>query len=123
MLFNKVTRCCRSCCPRHGSSPWTGGGSGRPDVTGVVVGSSGPEGSAVGGESGESSWCGPAHVVSPAELLEGPNQPGGDVELPAVHAVAGAGGVGVVLVVRGVAHREHGQGPEVGGVVASGERP
>jgi len=36
MLFNKVTRCCRSCCPRHGSSPWTGGGSGRPDVTGVV---------------------------------------------------------------------------------------
>jgi hypothetical protein len=38
---------------------------------GAVVGSPGPEGSAVGGESGESSWCGPAHVVSPAELLEG----------------------------------------------------
>ena len=30
-----------------------------------------PEGSAVGRESGESSWCGPAQVVSPAELLEG----------------------------------------------------
>ncbi len=55
--------------------------------------------SAVGGDSGQALLAGPANVVGPAELLQGPDDPGGDVDLAGADAVAGAGGVGVVQVV------------------------
>src|SRR5581483_6287720 len=48
---------------------------------------------------------GPADVVGPAQLLEGPDDPGAGVELALERAVAGAGGVGVVQVVPGFAER------------------
>jgi hypothetical protein len=38
-------------------------------------------------------------VRDPAEFLQAPDQPGGDVDLAAEHAVSGAGGIGVVQVV------------------------
>jgi hypothetical protein len=46
-----------------------------------------------------------------------PDDPGGDVELPALDAVAGAGRVGVVQVVPGLAHGQDRQRPEVRGLV------
>src|SRR3954471_19291287 len=63
----------------------------------------------------------PAHVRRPAELLEHPDQPRGDVDLAAPHAVAGAGRVGVVQVVPRLAERQDRQRPEVGGPVAGRE--
>src|SRR5690242_4077238 len=67
--------------------------------------------------AGEAFGSGPADVGGPAEFLEGPDDAGGDVDLSALDAVAGAGGVGVVGVVPGLAHGGDGQRPEVGGLV------
>src|SRR6185503_5316122 len=64
----------------------------------------------------------PTHVIGPAELLEGPDGAGAAVELAGVDAVAGAGRVGVVQVVPGLAHRQHRQPPDVGRLVTALER-
>src|SRR6201996_8700621 len=51
----------------------------------------------------------PAHVVGPAQLLQRPDHPGTRVELALEHTVPGAGRVGVVQVVPGLAERGDGQ--------------
>ena len=55
----------------------------------------------------------PAHVVHPADLLDQPDDPGRGVDLAAQHAVPGAGRVGVVQVVPGLAHRRDREPPDV----------
>src|SRR5579883_2337325 len=66
----------------------------------------------------------PAYVGSPSELFEDADDAGGRVELEAVDAVAGTGGITVVHVVPTLAEGDQGQRPEVGGAVvaAGGER-
>ena len=66
---------------------------------------------------------GPADVGGPAEPLEQPDGARRDVQLAAVHAVPGAGRIGVVAVVPGLAHAQDRQRPEVGGPVAGGVGP
>src|ERR1700733_4378931 len=56
---------------------------------------------------------GPAHVARPAELFEDPDGTGGNVDLPAVDAVAGTGRIGMVQVVPALAERQDRQRPEV----------
>jgi hypothetical protein len=51
---------------------------------------------------GAAGWA--SAPARPAELLEGPDESGGDVHLAGRYAVAGAGRVGVVRVVPGLAH-------------------
>src|SRR4051794_17456509 len=62
--------------------------------------------------AGEAFRPRPADVVDPAELFEDPDDACGDVELSSAHAVAGAGGVGVVGVVPGLAHGGDSKRPE-----------
>src|ERR1700712_2239180 len=66
--------------------------------------------------------AGPAHLGGPAELLEQPDRPRGDVQLAAEHAVPGAGWVGMVQVVPGLTERQQGERPEVRRLVAGRER-
>src|SRR6266516_3933540 len=56
-------------------------------------------GRALGGKLVEPLALGPPNRRRPAELLEGPDDPGRDVELAAVDAMPRAGRVGVVAVV------------------------
>src|ERR1022692_1096962 len=63
--------------------------------------------------AGQSFLVRPADVVDPAELLGQPDGPGGDVDLALEHAVPGAGGVGMVQVVPGLAERQDRQPGDV----------
>src|SRR5690606_41871350 len=60
----------------------------------------------------------PADVIAPAQRLEEPDDGGADVDLPLEHAVPGAGRVGVVEVVPGLAEGRDGQPPDVPRLVA-----
>src|ERR1700744_233389 len=62
----------------------------------------------------------PAHVVGPAQLLAPLDPPGGLVDLALERAVAGAGRVGVVQVVPGLAEGGDGQPGDVHRAVARG---
>src|SRR5271154_1809858 len=59
----------------------------------------------------------PGHAGRPAEPLEDANDGGGDVHLPGIGAVPGAGRVGMVHVVPAFAEGEQGEGPQVGGTI------
>src|SRR5262245_26623674 len=67
---------------------------------------------------GDALGARPAYVVHPAELLEQPDGPGGDVDLPTEHAVPRARRIRVVQVVPALTERQNGQRPEVGCFVA-----
>src|SRR3954452_11078601 len=116
-----------SICSWHPSSP----GHASARATGGVRLARAEEESAVpsGRRSGDAALgsqphrVGPLDARGPAELLEGPDDPGTDVDLSAEDAVPGAGGVGVVQVVPRLAKAEQGQLPEVGRPVPRGERP
>src|SRR5471030_2030374 len=64
----------------------------------------------------------PPDVIGPADLLEGPDETGAGVDLAPVDPVTGAGRVGVVQVVPGLAHRQDRQPPDIGRPVAADER-
>src|SRR5579859_4706497 len=53
--------------------------------------------------AGQPLLIGPAHIPRPAELLGPPDHTGADVDLTLERSVPGAGGVGVVQVVPGLA--------------------
>ena len=61
---------------------------------------------------------GPADVVRPAQVLQAQMRRA-DMSSCPLHSVAGAGGVGVVQVVPGLAHGRDGQRPEVGGLAGA----
>src|SRR4029450_21273 len=63
---------------------------------------------------------GPFDVPGPAQLLEDPDQPRGDVNLSLQNAVTGAARVGVVRVVPRLAEAEDRQRPELGRLGATG---
>src|SRR5437763_12444479 len=65
----------------------------------------------------------PPDLPGPAELLEQPDHPRGNVDLAAEDPVAGRGGIGVMRVVPGLAHRQDGQRPEVRRPVPAREGP
>src|SRR4051794_24200196 len=65
----------------------------------------------------------PTDLVDPAEELEQRDEAGARVDLTAEHAVPRGGGVGVVQVVPGLAHRDEGEWPDVARLVAALERP
>src|SRR6202050_1018183 len=66
----------------------------------------------------------PVHAGRPAEALKEANDDGGDIDLPGIGAMPGAGWIGVVHVVPAFAEGEQSQRPQVGGpvVTASSER-
>jgi hypothetical protein len=63
------------------------------------------------------------HAGSPAEALKDANDGGGDIDLPGIGAMPGAGWIGVVHIVPAFAEGEQSERPQVGGAVvaASGE--
>src|ERR1700721_2375417 len=61
----------------------------------------------------------PVHAGGPAEALEDANDAGGDIDLPGIGAMPGAGGIGMVHVVPALAEGEQSQRPQVGGAVVT----
>src|SRR5580692_9794872 len=59
----------------------------------------------------------PVHAGRPAEALEDADDAGGDIDLPGIGAMPGAGGIGMVHVVPALAEGEQGERPQVGGAV------
>src|SRR6202030_3693830 len=61
----------------------------------------------------------PVHAGGPAEALEDANDAGGDIDLPGIGAMPGAGGIGMVHVVPALAEGEQRQRQQVGGAVVA----
>src|SRR6202042_3801941 len=74
-----------------------------------------------GALAGQPALVRPADVGNPPELLGHPDEPRGDIDLSLEHPVPGAGRVGVVQVVPGLAEGQDRQPVDVAGLVPDAE--